>query len=220
METIVIPLQDRRVRLAERMDLLGHVAAAVGLGAAASDSFSTRPLLSVLEIVLALALAFAVAREVRHTDSDDEESARVSWLNLVAAAVLLTEWYVERSAGGKLFSPELLSAIVAVGLAFLHPLIQYRRRARRSLRMDDTHLTLTLGRFRRYSFAWAELAGVETTPDGLRFRTVDGTETPVPMRAVINRDQIQDVIVSWARRMSGAGQTVVGSRSAQPADAS
>ena len=218
MEPIVIPLKDRRVLMAERLDLLGHAAGAVGLGAAAVDSLAARPLLGVAELALAAVLVVAVVREARHEPAADEAPAPVSWLNLVAAAVLLVEWTLERGAGGKLFSPELLSAVVTGGLAFLHPLIQRRRLERRCLRMDDTHLTLSMGRFRRYRFAWSELAGVETAPGGVRFRMADGTTRGVRMRVVVNQAEIQDAMVAGVERMASAG-TLAAGHAPRPADA-
>src|SRR5688500_14319440 len=147
MDPLIIPLDDRRVRMAERLDLVGHGAAALGLISAAMDGLPARTAggtaLVAVELAAAAALGLAIRRELR--TRDEEGAAGIGWLNLAAAAVLLVQWYVELRGGGKWFSPELLGGIVAGALAFLHPVIQRRRRARRALRIDDAGITLSFG---------------------------------------------------------------------------
>lgn len=203
MDPLIIHLQDRRLVIAERMDLVGHGAAAVGLLAAAVDSLSARPALGAVELVAAGALVYAIRRELRA--GEREKPAGISRLNLAAAAVLLVEWYVELRAGGKPFSPELLSAITAGVLAFLHPVIQRRRRERRALRIDDAGITLQTSRFRRFSAAWSELRGVDAGPDALRFVTADGRERRVRLRTIINRAEVVEAVAAAAARM-GVGR--------------
>ena len=211
MDPLIIPLDDRRVRVAERLDLIGHGAATLGLVTAAMDGLPARTAggtaLVAVELAAAAALAVAIRRELR-ARADDAEPAGISWLNLIAAAVLLVQWYVELRGGGKLVSPELLSGIVAGALAFLHPVIQRRRRARRSLRIDDAGITLAFGRFRRFSAAWSDLRAVDATPDALRFVTADGREQHVSLRMLGNRDVVAEAVRAAAERR-GVGRTPV-----------
>jgi hypothetical protein len=199
MDPLVIPLHDRRVLVAERMDLLGHAAAAAGLLTAGMDRLSAGDgSLAALELAGAAALAVAIARELR---ARGEEPARVSWLNLLAAAVLLGEWYAAWSGGGKLVSPVLLSGITAAVLAFMHPVIQRRRRERRALRIDDDGITLSMGRFRRYSARWSELRAVSAEADALRFVRTDGGERRVSLRMITNRAEVSRAVAVAAERM-------------------
>ncbi|HEU4883074.1 MAG TPA: hypothetical protein VFT45_12530, partial [Longimicrobium sp.] len=114
MEPLIIPLRDRRLKLAERMDLFGHGVAAFGLLTAAMDTLPgvtlAQTALAVVELVGAAALAGALIRELR--TRGEERTARISWLNLAAAGVLFVEWYARWSAGGKLVSPALVSGVV------------------------------------------------------------------------------------------------------------
>jgi hypothetical protein len=203
MEPLVILLHDRRVAAAERLDLLGHGAAAAGLASAAFGALPARTpggaALAAVEIAAALGLALAIRRELRARD--EERPARVSWLNLAAAAVLGIQWYVERRAGGKLFSPELLSALVTAGLAFLHPLVQRRRRERRALRMDGAGISIQIGRLRRFTAAWSDLRAVDAAPAELRFVRADGREHRVSLRAITNRDEVAAAVATAAERM-------------------
>jgi hypothetical protein len=205
METLVLPIHDRRVRLAERLDLVGHGTAALGLFAAAAGALPARTtgaaLLVGVEVAAGAALAFAIRHELRARG--DGGSARVSVLNLAAAAVLLVQWYVERRAGGKLFSPELLSAVTAAALAFLHPVIQRRRAARRALRVDDAGIDLRTGRLRRFRASWSELRSVDARPDALRFVRTDGSEHVVSLRMIDNAAEVAEAVARAARRIGG-----------------
>ena len=204
MDPLIIPLHDRRLLVAERMDLVGHGAAAFGLLTAGLDRLSAGgTAFGVVELAGAAALGAAVVRELRAPP--DERPARIGWLNLLAAAVLLGEWYVRWSGGGKLFSPTLLSAVVAAVLAFMHPVIQRRQRARRALRIDDGGITITRGRFRRFTARWGELRAVDVDEDALRFVDADGRERRVSLRMIGNRDEVARAVVDAAGRM-GVGR--------------
>jgi hypothetical protein len=199
MDPLVIPLHDRRVIVAERMDLLGHAAAAAGLLTAGMDRLSAGDgALAALELAGAAALGVAIVRELR---ARGEEPARVSWLNLLAAAVLQGEWYAAWSGGGKLVSPVLLSGITAAVLAFMHPVIQRRRRERRALRIDDDGITLSMGRFRRYSARWSELRALSAEADALRFVRTGGGERRVSLRMITNRAEVSRAVADAAERM-------------------
>jgi hypothetical protein len=201
MEPLIIPIRDRRVMLAQRMDLFGHGVAAFGLLAAAMDTLpgasAAQTALGAVELVGAAALAGAIVREVR--ERDEHRPAGISWLNLAAAAVLFVEWYARWSAGGKLVSPPLLSGVVALALAFLHPRIQRRLRDKWSLRVDDDGISLRAGRFRRAAARWSELRSVDATPESVRLVTADGREQRISIRLARNRDEIAAAVTEAAR---------------------
>lgn len=203
MEPLIIPVRDRRLRLAERMDLLGHGTAAFGLLTVAMDTLpggsTAQTALAVVELIGAAALAGALVRELR--TRHQEGTARISWLNLAAAGVLFVEWYAAWSAGGKLVSPALVSGIVTFGLAFLHPLIQRRRKEKWSLRIDDDGVSLRAGRFRRVAACWSELRAVDATRDAVRLVTADGREQRLSLRMAHNRDEIAAAVRDAAGRM-------------------
>jgi hypothetical protein len=203
MEPLIIPLRDRRVKLAERMDLFGHGAAAFGLVTAAMDTLPggtpAQTALAAVELLGAAALAGALVRELR--TRHEERPARISWLNLAAAGVLFVEWYARWSAGGKLVSPALVSGIVAFGLAFLHPLIQRRRTEKWSLRIDDDGISLRAGRFRRAAARWSELRSADATRDAVHLGTADGREQRLSLRMAENRDEIAAAVRDAAGRM-------------------
>lgn len=216
MDPLLIPLDDHRARLADRMDLVGHGTAALGLLSAAMGGLPARTAsgaaLVAVELAAAAALAFAILRELRPRDKAG--LPRISWLNLLAAAVLLTQWYVELRGGGKAFSPVLVSGIVAGGLAFLHPVIQRRRQSRRMLRIDDTGITLALGPFRRISLAWGDLRAVDAAPAALHLFTADGREQRVRLRMLRNRDEVAGAVMEAAERR-GIGRSGVPSPAAR-----
>jgi hypothetical protein len=203
MEPLIIPIRDRRLKFAERMDLFGHGIAAFALLSAAMDAVPggtpAQTALAAVEFVGAAALAGAIVRELRGRDA--ERPARISWLNLAAAAVLFVEWYARWSAGGKLVSPPLVSGFAALALAFLHPVVQRRRREKWSLRMDDDGISLRTGRFRRAEARWDELRLVDATRDAVRLVTADGREQRIRLRMAENREEIAAAVTEAAGRM-------------------
>lgn len=207
MEPLIIPIRDRRLKFAERMDLFGHGVAAFGLLTVAMDTLpgesAAQMALGGVELVGAAALAGAIVREVRRRG--EGAPARIGWLSLAAAAVLFVEWYARWSAGGKLVSPPLVSGIATLALALLHPRIQRRKREKWSLRIDDDGISLRAGRFRRAEARWSELHAVEATPAAVRLVMADGREQRVSLRLATNRDQIAAAVTDAARRMIPAG---------------
>lgn len=203
MEPLIIPIRDRRLKIAERMDLFGHGVAAFGLLTAAMDAApGGRPAqtaLAAVELAGAAALAGAIVRELRTRATEADRPARISWLNLAAAGVLFVEWYARWSAGGKLVSPPLVSGFVALALAFLHPLIQRRRRDKWSLRIDGDGISLRAGRFRRAEARWTELRSVDATRDAVHLVKVDGREQRLSLRMAENRDEIAAAVTDAAR---------------------
>lgn len=199
MEPRTIYLDDRRVRLANRMDLLGHATAAFGLFVSAAGLLPVHgageTALVAIEFVSALALSVAVIRELRSGDADE---SGISWINLFACIVLLVDWWIAWRAGGKLLSPTLLSAVVAAGLTVAQPAVQRRQRERRMLRIDDDQVELRTGRFRRLNAPWRELRAVTVDGRTLRFRMADG-ERAVSLAAVRNRDDVVDALRAAAR---------------------
>lgn len=201
MEPLIIPVRDRRVKIAERLDLFGHGVAAFALLSAAMDAApggtAAQRALAAVEFVGAAALAGAIVRELRR--DGEERPARIGWLNLAAAAVLFVEWYARWSTGGKLVSPALMSGFVALALAFLHPLIQRRRHEKWSLRIDDDGISLRAGRFRRAQARWSELRTVDATRDAVRLVTADGREQRISLRLAENRDELAAAVADAAR---------------------
>ncbi|HEV3049316.1 MAG TPA: hypothetical protein VGX50_03365 [Longimicrobium sp.] len=202
MEPLIIPIRDRRLKLAQRMDLFGHAVAAFGLLTAAMDtlpgSTAAQTVLGAVELVGAAALAGAIVREVRGRDV--EQPAGIGWLNLAAAGVLFVEWYASWSAGGKLVSPALVSGIVALGLAFLHPRVQRRIREKWSLRIDDDGILIRTGRFRQAAARWSEVRAVDATHNAIRLVTADGREQRISIRLAENGDEIAAAVAEAARR--------------------
>jgi hypothetical protein len=202
MDPLIIPIRDRRLKLADRMDLLGHATAAFGLLTAAMDTLpgatAAQTALGAVELIGGVALAAVLVREVRQRGGE-AHGGRVSWLNVAAAGVLFVEWYARWSAGGKLFSPALLTGVVTLGLAFLHPLVQRRRREKWSLRLDDDGISLRSGRFRRAAARWSELRSIDSTRDAVHLRTVDGREQRFSLRLAENADEIAAAVADAAR---------------------
>lgn len=201
MDPLIIPIRDRRLKLADRMDLFAHGTAAFGLLTAAMDTLpgatAAQMALGAVELVVGAALAGIIVREARQRSG--ARHGRVSWLNLAAAGVLFVEWYARWSAGGKLVSPALVTGVATLALAFLHPLVQRRRREKWSLRLDDDGIVLRSGRFRRAAARWSELRSVDATRDAVLLRTADGREQRFSLRLAENRDEIAAAVADAAR---------------------
>jgi hypothetical protein len=201
MDELVIPIHDRSQVLAQGMDMLGHVAAAVGLVAATAKQFPVRTpgsaLLVAAEVAAAAALVGVIVRELRHRrrgGADHEEG--VDWISLFAGTVLLLDWFDAWRGGGKFISPTLLAA----GIAFLQPRLDALKRRRRTLRITGDEVDLRLSRFRRFHGPWDGLREVTAEDRALVFVLADGGRRRVTLRRVINRDEVMGAVLAAAAR--------------------
>lgn len=187
----IIPIQDRARSVAAAAELVGHMAAAAGvLGAAASQLPVRTPgaaLLLALECAAGAALAVVIVREARQRFGESKERAHGrNWVSLFAGAVLLLDWYLGVSGGGKIISPSL----VAAGFAFMQPRLDALGERRRALRITSDGLDLRLGRLHRLHARWRDVLRVEASGSELRLVLTDGGVRRIGLRRVINREQV------------------------------
>ncbi|MBB4636155.1 hypothetical protein [Longimicrobium terrae] len=192
MNEQIIPIQDRAQSVAGAAELVGHMAAAVGvLGAAAGQLPVRTPgtaLLFAVECAAGAALAVVIVREARQRfrKRREERAHGRNWVSLFAGAVLLLDWYLGVSGGGKIISPSL----VAAGIAFMQPRLDALARRHRALRITGDGLDLRLGRLRRVHARWRDVLRVEASGTELRLVLTDGGVRRISLRRVINREQV------------------------------
>ena len=211
MESRVIHLKDRRVIAANLNDLFTSVIAAFGVLGAASSALpadtAAEALLAAGEVLLGVALLAAIVGELRELRAGvDRDGARISWLHLFAGAVLVAECVQSYHDRGRVPRPAAVTAAITLALAFLQPRIKRRLREQHSLRLGDAGVELRLGKFRRFSARWEEIAELRREGATLHVRLRDGRTRALRFRSVTNRDE------AFAALASGAAERGIAAR--------
>lgn len=201
---VEIELQDRVREIAQRFQLAQDAVGLVVLVPAAWARAQTARPLNVAVAVLELgAIVVAVASAARELRGRDAEKARLDWTNLFMAAVLLTEYGIQRAAGGKLVSPVLLTALSALLLGIL-PHLRTRLALRRRLTIDDAGINVRISPLRRLRLAWADVQHIEEDDRSLAFVLHGGRRRRLSLRRFRNGDEIRAAVAEAAAHIDVA----------------
>jgi hypothetical protein len=192
---IEVPLDDTRVAIADRIQLIQDVAGALILMPAAFRRLQSGDWVSImLGVVEAIAIVLAVLSARSELRGKHESSKYVDWTNLFVAAAMMLEYAYGLTVGRKVFSPLITTAVVMVVLAFMRPKMLARRRARRVMRISDEGLAVRFNKWRGLDLKWADVAAVSNEPNAVRFHLTDGTTREIPLRFYRNREEVSAAI--------------------------
>ena len=201
--TIELDLDDRRRAAALRVQLFQQMASVVVLAPAALHRVrSHAPFLIALGAVEVVAIALASAVALRDLRGRGAPFRRFDPLNALVGTILLVEYAVSLSGGGKRFTPTLLTALAYWALTLLGPHLQERSRRRRRLTIDEDRITVRVSRLRTFRIAWADVGGIVGQDRSLRFTMKDGSQRTLSLGRYGNRDEIRSAVARGAAKVS------------------
>jgi hypothetical protein len=199
MDSETIYLEDRRLRQVEWLNrgvlaLSTLVLADSALSRLATPSLRERIFAGVELAACALLVAVLVIAWRRRKQAP----TRVGWVDVVAAAMLFSEWGDRLAHSGKWFSPVLLTALLtlAAGVGY-SPFVRLQKR-RRFLRVGDEGIRYRLSWLHRFKVRWEEVDSLDASGDQVRIRRRDGREHRIDLRRLDNRAAV-------TRLLAGAG---------------
>jgi hypothetical protein len=200
---VTIPLHDRRLRIAERFQIVQDIASAAVLVPASLDRLhSPDPLARIFAWIALAAVALLAIATLRELRDDRDEFKAVSWTNLFVGMILITESLLQTHEGAKLIRPALVTGLTSLFLAFAQNRLR-RRRARKSmLTITDHGIAARMSRFRTFDVAWTDVAGITEQRRALTFTLRDGTSHRIRLRFYDNADEIRAAIIHAAAMRS------------------
>jgi hypothetical protein len=199
---VIIHLHDRRVVAADLLSKFQHAWAGfpllyVGLSKLADEA--ERPI-TILEITIAVLVLVTFAREVRAARKHHDVHSAIGWFDLAAAAMMMFEAFHGHHSGKPGYlRPQFFSAVVTIGLALLHGRLHSWRAKRRYMRLDENGLEARTGRFRKFSFGWADLDHIHMAPNKAVFHRSDGKQHTVRLNMLANHVEVRKHISEHAR---------------------
>jgi hypothetical protein len=194
----VIPLEPVVRKLAERYQLLTHVAVAVSLVQEAVPAIRSNPgseWFAWIELIAATALIVAAVRELKGAKSERHES--IAWTEIAAGVVLLVEASLKWREGPRhypLAIARALAAALVMSLGFYHTKLRHAM----SLRIDDTGVRWRRGWFISAHANWADLEGVSVEDRVVKFLSRNGDGPLLRLARIKNREAIATAIASAA----------------------
>jgi hypothetical protein len=88
--------------------------------------------------------------------------------------------------------------VITLGLAIFQPRIKRRIAEQHSARLSDDGIDLRLGRFRRFSARWDEIAGLRREGTTLHIALRAGGERRLRFRSVTNREEVFAALATTA----------------------
>jgi hypothetical protein len=189
--TVSLPLHSKRRARADALQHLQHAIPAFGLAitglqALAAGAHGFELVLAIAEVVTSTVLVAAAARHLRHPHSALGHQ-RIEWVTLFAAAMLFTEAAEKFHATGRLWTPQTLTALATVVVAFTGK----RRQRRRMLSISPERLVISRGRFRKkLSAPWEDIASIEIHEREALIYTRDGGRRRLDLSDLENRSDV------------------------------
>jgi len=200
---VTIYLEDRRVHAADWIQKFQHLLAGVpllmvGIGKLAEGSEIS---MALLEITIAFGVFVTFAKEA-YTASKGRHAAShspISWFDLAAGILLIFEAFHGHRVKPGYLRPQFLSGVVTLMLGLVHGRLHARRSRRRYLKLDESGLEFRNGPFRRFAFAWSDLASVDLAGKRAVFFRKDGGQRTLRLTHIINRGEVHQALTDHVR---------------------
>lgn len=198
---VEIPLSDKRIRVAERMQILQDVASTAALvPAGLLRMHSTDPSLRALACAELAAVVVLVVMTIRELRDRDDDVTGVSWANLIIGALLVAESLIQTSEGAKLIRPALVTGVTSIFLGLAQNRLRKKRAGVRMLRISDDRLSLRLSPFRKFDHPWSDIEAIHDSGDVITITVHGGKTRRIRMRRYDNSDAIRDALARGAER--------------------
>jgi len=211
----IIVIQSKRVARMFRIQAAQHGVAGMLLfagGIGGLQHSGGELLLACFEIAAGGLLVAAVIRELRGKHA--LHLARMSWVDLFAAAALLAEGLRLSLEGSHYvqYGYYTVAAMIAARGLFISRLL-----ARRRLVLDEAGLRVPSGPFRTLRARWRDLTNVEVAGERITVETSSGKRRGIDLADMRNGAEVRDALVDAIRRL--APGAIVRGLPAQAADA-
>jgi hypothetical protein len=207
---VTIYLDDRRLHFADLVSKLQHATAGFPLLLVAAGKLadeSERPI-AIFELILALAILVAFARDVRATIKHHHSHDVVGWFDLAAGVLLIYEAFHGAHHKPGYMRPQFLAGVVTLTLGLFHTRLHGRRRRRRYLTLDEKGLEMRTSPIRKVKLAWTEIASVDLAGDKAVIRETGGRAHTLRLKMLNNHDEVRKGIAE-AARAAGVGSEAV-----------
>jgi hypothetical protein len=179
-EPVIVPFDSKRRAKALAAQHIQHAIPAFGLAIVGGSALLNGAegfelVLAVAEVLTSTALVIAVARHLRHAGRPSHHH-RIDWVTFIAAAMLFTEAGEKWHRTGRLFTPQMSTAVATVVTALGYSRIAARRERRRMLHISDAGIEIRRGPLRRrFSAAWHEITSIDVGDREALIHTTSGT---------------------------------------------
>ncbi len=208
---IAVPLHSRRHRRLQLGQQLQHVVPAAGLLFNGMQSLATGA--EGLELALAIAgivtsgLLIAVFARRAHglrQHGTAHHTHGIDWMEIFAAGVLFAEAFERWHTRHRVPGPQLLTAVVTLGIGLSHGWLSARNERRRSIRLTPDHLFIGRNKFSSFTARWDEVAEISITEREATIRTHRGRRRHINLADLENAEDVRKVLHAAQRRLGPA----------------
>jgi hypothetical protein len=208
---IAVPLHSRRHRRLQVGQQLQHVVPAAGLLFNGMQSLATGA--EGLELALAIAgivtsgLLIAVFAKRVHglrQHGTAHHTHGIDWMEIFAAGVLFAEAFERWHTRQRVPGPQLLTAVVTLGIGLSHGWLSARNERRRSIRLTPDHLFIGRNKFSSFTARWDEIAEISINEREATIRTHRGRRRHINLADLENAEDVRKVLHAAQRRLGPA----------------
>ena len=208
---VAVPLHSRRRKRLQVGKQLQHVVPAAGLlynglQSLAAGAEGLELALAVAGMVTSGLLIAAFARRARglRPHVATHHAHGVDWMEIFASGVLFAEAFERWHTHHRVPGPQLLTAVVTLGIGLSHSWLSARNERRRSIRLTPEHLFIGRNKFSSFTARWDEIAEVSITEREATIRTHRGRRRRLNLADLENAEDVRGVLQAAQRRLGPA----------------
>lgn len=211
MDSVVVPLQSRRLERAQLLQKINHAIPAAGLLVAGAQALTggahgVALALAAVEIGTSAMLIFTLARGVRELGrrgpAVHRASHGVDWIDIWAAGVLFAEAAERWHLTHHLSRPTILTGIITLALGLFHDRIRARIQRRRAVRITAEGIYVGAKPFRGLNARWPDIASISITGHVAEVRTRTGRVRRVDLADLRNPEEVRAAFAEGRKRLA------------------
>jgi hypothetical protein len=206
----VLPLRSKRRTRAQMVQKLQHVLPAALLIVSAMSAFrggeeGAARVIAIVEAIAAVAFIASVAYEVRKSRRKEpghpHAAHAIDWPDVLVSLVFFAEALERWHRRGKIFNPPFLTGVGMLALGLLHGRIFGAVERHRSLRIDDTGISIGKRPFGKFRAPWDALRTIEIDARYARITRRDGGERRIDLHDVEEAGPVRRALEDARRRL-------------------
>ena len=210
MDSVVVPLQSRRLERAQLLQKVNHAIPAAGLLVAGTQALTEGAhgvalALAAVEIGTSAMLLFTLARgfrELRRGSAVHRAAHGVDWIDIWAAGVLFVEAAERWHLTHHLSRPTILTGIITLALGLFHDRISARIQRRRAVRITAEGIYVGAKPFRGLKARWPDIASISITGQVAEVRTRTGRVRRVNLADLRNAEEVRAAFAEGRERLA------------------